>query len=360
MNEYDSSRMLDLLKQTHGLTPVASPEEATVLMLNTCSIREKAEEKVFSELGRWRLLKKKKPDIIIGVTGCVASQKGESLQKRAPFVDFVLGPQTIHRLPEAINKVKKTSIPVVDTAFPEIEKFDHLPPPSVEGPSAYISIMEGCNNYCSYCIVPYTRGKEISRPVKDVIEEIKILVDQGVTEITLLGQNVNAYKGKAENLEIIDLATLITYIADLNEIKRIRFMTSHPVELSSHLIQTFKTTQKLANHLHLPIQSGSDRILKLMKRGYTVTELKEKIYKLREIRKDLSISSDFIIGFPEETEEDFLDTLKLVQDLNLDQSFSFIYSKRPGTEAANYPDNVSFKTKKKSFKCFTRSYTKTK
>jgi tRNA-2-methylthio-N6-dimethylallyladenosine synthase len=346
MNEYDSSRMRDLLHTTHGIVPVDTPEQATILMLNTCSIREKAQEKVFSELGRWRILKQKQPSIIIGVTGCVASQEGHAIQKRAPFVDFVLGPQTIHKLPEVINKIRDQRTHVVDVSFPEIEKFDHLPTPSVTGPSAYVAIMEGCNKFCSYCIVPYTRGKEISRPMLDILTEVTALSQQGVREVTLLGQNVNAYKGLTENGTIADLALLITKIAAIEPLKRIRFMTSHPVEFSDDLIQVFATTTKLANHLHLPVQSGSDRILKLMKRNHTIAEFKNKIQRLRTIRKDLAISSDFIVGFPGETEEDFAYTLSLIKELDLDQSFSFIYSKRPGTEAANYPDNVSSETKK--------------
>jgi tRNA-2-methylthio-N6-dimethylallyladenosine synthase len=346
MNEYDSSRMLDLLYKTQGIIPVDVPEQATILMLNTCSIREKAQEKVFSELGKWRILKQQQPELIIGVTGCVASQEGQAIQKRAPFVDFVLGPQTIHKLPEVINSIRAKRTHVVDISFPEIEKFDHLPPPKVTGPSAYVSIMEGCNKFCSYCIVPYTRGREISRPMKDVLTEVHFLSKQGVREITLLGQNVNAYKGLTEHGEIDDLTSLIIKIDSIEEIKRIRFMTSHPVEFSDRLIQVFEITDKLVNHIHLPVQSGSDRILKLMKRNHTIAEFKDKIQRLRTIRKDLAISSDFIVGFPGETEEDFADTLSLIKEIDLDQSFSFIYSKRPGTEAANYPDNVSLATKK--------------
>ena len=346
MNEYDSSRMLDLLYQSHGITPVDSPEKATLLILNTCSIRERAEEKVFSELGRWRILKQNRPEIIIGVTGCVASQTGSGIQKRAPYVDFVVGPQTIHRLPEILDKLKKARTHIVDVSFPAIEKFDNLPAPSTTGPSAYVSIMEGCNKYCSYCIVPYTRGREISRPLADVLAEITVLSQQSVKEVTLLGQSVNAYKGQTTNGNIIDLATLINHIAEIQGIERIRFMTSHPLEFTDSLILAFKTVPKLANHLHLPVQSGSDRILKLMKRGYTSTEFKRKICSLREIRPDISISTDFIVGFPGETEEDFAATMNLVKDADLDQSFSFIYSKRPGTEAANYPDDVTPETKK--------------
>lgn len=346
MNEYDSSRMLDLLHKTHGITPATSPEEASILVLNTCSIREKAHEKVFSELGRWYKLKQKNPDILIGITGCVASQEGNSIRKRAPYVDFVLGPQTIHRLPDVIDKLQTAKNTIVDISFPEIEKFDNLPEPVAKGPSAYVSIMEGCNKYCTYCIVPYTRGREISRPLADILTEINSLKKQEVKEITLLGQNVNAYRGQTANGNTADLALLITNIAEIKEIERIKFMTSHPVEFSENLIQTFKTTPKLSSHLHLPVQSGSNRILKLMGRGHTIEEFKDKIFQLRKIRNNLSISSDFIIGFPGETEQDFVETLQLVKDINLDQSFSFIYSKRPGTKAANYPDNVPLATKK--------------
>ncbi len=346
MNEYDSSRMIDLLKSTHGLESVDSPEKADLLLLNTCSIREKAQEKVFSELGRWRPLKEKRPEIVIGVGGCVASQEGAALQKRAPYVDIVFGPQTLHRLPNMLNSVTKTRNPMVDISFPEIEKFDKLPNPTPDGPTAYVSIMEGCSKYCSFCVVPYTRGEEVSRPFDDVLHEIVVLANQGVREITLLGQNVNAYRGTMHTGEVADLALLLTYIAEIDNIMRIRFTTSHPAEFSDRLLQAYADIPKLANHLHLPVQSGSDRILRLMKRGYTAADYKTKIQKLRAIRSNISITSDFIVGFPDETESDFQATLDLVHELEFDQSFSFIYSPRPGTPAANLPDNISPETKK--------------
>lgn len=350
MNEYDSSRMLDLLYQSHGIIPAATPEDADILILNTCSIREKAHEKVFSELGRWRILKQAKPALIIGVTGCVASQEGGAIQKRAPYVDFVLGPQTFHRLPEILDQLATARTHLVDVSFPEIEKFDHLPEPSSNGPSAYVSIIEGCNNYCSYCIVPYTRGREISRPVADVLAEVTALSQKAVKEITLLGQCVNAYQGQTTTGNTADLASLLTHIAEIDGVERIRFMTSHPKEFSDNLIQAFKTITKLANHIHLPVQSGSDRILTLMKRGYAIADFKNIIYKLREIRPDLTISTDFIVGFPGETKADFAATIDLVTSMDLDQSFCFIYSKRPGTEAASYPDDISFATKQRRLK----------
>lgn len=346
MNEYDSSRMLDLLVQTHKVTVVLTPEEAEILILNTCAIREKAQEKVFSELGRWRKLKQHRVNLLIGVVGCVASQAGETIIKRAPFVDFVLGPQTIHKLPEVIDNIWQNSNKVVDVEFLANEKFSYFPTPTVYGPSAYLVIMEGCNKYCSYCIVPYTRGREISRPVADILAEATALLSQGVTEITLLGQNVNAYRGLATDGTIVDFPSLITKLAAMPAIKRLRFMTSHPVEFSSQLIEVFANTTKLVDHLHLPVQSGSDRILKLMQRRHTIAEYKAKINALRKIRPNMSISSDFIVGFPGETEADFAATLELVTTMQLDQSFSFIYSKRPGTKAADYPDEVSLATKK--------------
>jgi tRNA-2-methylthio-N6-dimethylallyladenosine synthase len=346
MNEYDSNRMIDLLKTTHGLSRVQSAEEADLILMNTCSIREKAQEKVFSELGRYRELKEQRPEVVIGVGGCVASQEGEELQKRAPYVDIVFGPQTLHRLPNLLSAVTKTRNPQLDISFPEIEKFDKLPEPKADGPSAYVTIMEGCSKYCSFCVVPYTRGEEISRPFDDILHEVVSLAEQGVREITLLGQNVNAYRGKMHNGEIADLALLIQYIAEVDTVGRIRFMTSHPLEFSERLIQAYADIPKLANHLHLPVQSGSDRILSLMKRGHTAKDYKNKIQQLRAHRPDISITSDFIIGFPGETDEDFQATLVLVQELNLDQSYSFIYSPRPGTPAANMPDNVSEETKK--------------
>lgn len=348
MNDYDSSRLIDLLKSTHGFTEVDSEENADLLLMNTCSIREKAQEKVFSELGRYRELKEKNPAIIIGVGGCVASQEGELLQKRAPFVDIVFGPQTLHRLPEMLDTVAKTKKPIVDVSFPEIEKFDKLPTPSNEtgNPAGFVTIMEGCSKYCSYCVVPYTRGEEISRPLDDVLHEVFTLVEQGVSEITLLGQNVNAYRGKMHNHEVADLALLIYYLAEIDDLFRIRFTTSHPVEFSLRLINAYKDVKKLANHLHLPVQSGSDKILRLMKRNHTVAEYIEKIELLRNIRPDISITSDFIVGYPGETDEDFTATMNLVDKIQFDQSYSFIYSKRPGTPAAQFEDNTPLSVKK--------------
>ncbi len=347
MNEYDSSKMADVLRVTHQLEKTDDPEEADVLLLNTCSIREKAQEKVFSELGRWRALKQQKPHLIIGVGGCVASQEGAAILKRAPFVDLIFGPQTIHRLGEMLKERHAKQKAVVDISFPEIEKFDRLPEPRAEGPSAFVTIMEGCSKYCSFCVVPYTRGEEISRPFDDVLVEVAQLAAQGVREVTLLGQNVNDYRGPMADGSIADLAILIDYIAAIDEIARIRFMTSHPVAFSQTLIQAYGNINKLANHLHLPVQSGSDRILAAMKRGYTSLEYKTKIRRLRKLRPDISVSSDFIIGFPGETDADFEDTMQLIYDIGFDYSFSFIYSARPGTPAAQLPDNVSLDTKKK-------------
>jgi len=346
MNEYDSSKMADVLKATHNLEITKNPEEADVLLLNTCSIREKAQEKVFSSVGRWRLLKEEKPDVIIGVGGCVASQEGAAIIKRAPFVDLVFGPQTLHRLGEMIDERKAKHKPVVDISFPEIEKFDKLPAPRAEGVSAYVSIMEGCSKYCSFCVVPYTRGEEISRPFDDVLAEVVSLTEQGVREIHLLGQNVNDYRGPMHEGGIADLALLIQYISALENVSRIRFTTSHPVAFSNSLIQAYAEVPQLANHLHLPVQSGSDRILAAMKRGYTALEYKSKIRRLRKVRPDICISSDFIIGFPGETEADFEATMDLIHDIGFDNSFSFIYSPRPGTPAAQLPDDVSMETKK--------------
>lgn len=346
MNEYDSSRMLDLLKASHGVEQVATPEMADILLLNTCSIREKAQEKVFSELGRWRAFKDKRPEIVIAVGGCVASQEGDAIRQRAPYVDLVFGPQTLHRLSSMLTQLQSNHKPVVDVSFPEIEKFDNLPAPTANGPTAYVSIMEGCSKYCSFCVVPYTRGEEVNRPFDDVIAEVVHLTTQGVKEITLLGQNVNAYRGVMHNGEVADLALLINYIAEIDGIDRIRFTTSHPMEFSDALIQAYADVPKLANHLHLPVQSGSDQILNRMKRGYTALEYKSKIRRLRAVRPDITISSDFIVGFPGETEADFAATLALVQDVGFDQSFSFIYSPRPGTPASNYPDDVSLEVKK--------------
>jgi len=346
MNVYDSDRIRDLLTITHGLQSVNLPEEADLLILNTCSIREKPQENVFSKLGRWRLLKEKRPQILIAVGGCVASQEGEAILKRANYVDVIFGPQTLHRLPNMITSVTQTKGARIDISFPENEKFDRLPTPRANGPSAYVSIMEGCSKYCSYCVVPYTRGEEISRPFDDVLHEITQLSEQGVREITLLGQNVNAYRGKMHSGETADLALLIQYVAEIEAIARIRFMTSHPVEFSDRLLYAYAYTHKLANHLHLPIQSGSDRILALMKRGHTLADYKNKIQRLRQIRPSISLTSDFIVGFPGETEADFQATLDVVKELNFDHSYSFIYSPRPGTPAANLNDPTDMGVKK--------------
>jgi tRNA-2-methylthio-N6-dimethylallyladenosine synthase len=346
MNEYDSSRMAQALEQSHGLQLTQHAEEADILLLNTCSVREKPQEKVFSQLGMWREFKRHRPEIIIGVGGCVASQEGEAIRQRAPFVDIVFGPQTLHRLPQMIDAVRNSHQPQVDTSFPEIEKFDHLPQPRADGVSAFVSIMEGCNHFCTFCVVPYTRGSEISRPFDDVIAEIAGVVKQGVREVNLLGQNVNGYRGVMADGEIADLALLIRYVAAIDGIERIRYTTSHPLEFSENLLQTYIDVPKLVSHLHLPVQSGSDRILALMKRGHTALEYKQKVRKLRAIRPNLSLSSDFIIGFPGETEQDFQATLDLIQEVGFDHSFSFIYSPRPGTPAANFADDVALETKK--------------
>lgn len=346
MNVYDSEKMADVLRASHGYELTAAPEDADLLLVNTCSIREKAQEKVFSELGRWRAWKEARPEIMIGVGGCVASQEGEGIRKRAPFVDMVFGPQTLHRLPEMVDEVRSHGRGVVDISFPEIEKFDCLPAPRAEGPTAFVSVMEGCSKYCSFCVVPYTRGEEISRPLDDVISECVSLADQGVREINLLGQNVNAYRGPMHDGQIADLATLIYYVAAIETIGRIRFTTSHPMEFTDSLIQAYAEVPKLANYLHLPVQNGSDRILALMKRGHTTLEYKQKIRKLREARPDISMSSDFIVGFPGETDKDFESTMNLIADIGFDQSFSFIYSARPGTPAASFADGTSLETKK--------------
>ena len=350
MNEYDSSKMLDVLKDNDAMELTDNPEEADVLLLNTCSIREKAQEKVFSEIGRWKKLKDKNPDVIIGVGGCVASQEGAAIKSRAPAVDVIFGPQTLHRLPDLISEAKQTKKAVIDISFPEIEKFDCLPEPKADGPSAFVSIMEGCSKYCTFCVVPYTRGEEISRPFDDIIAEIASLAEQGVREVNLLGQNVNAYRGKMHDGDIADLAMLIHYVAAVDGIERIRYTTSHPVEFSDSLIQAYAEVPELVNHLHLPVQSGSDRILAAMKRGHMATEYKSKIRKLREIRPDISMSSDFIIGFPGETEQDFEDTMKLIEDIGFDHSFSFIYSARPGTPASSFADDTSMEVKKQRLK----------
>ena len=340
MNEYDSARMADVLRAGVGLTPTEDPAEADVLLMNTCSVREKAQEKVFSLLGEWRGLKARRPEVLIGVGGCVASQEGEAITARAPFVDLVFGPQTLHRLPEMIAALRRTGRSQVDVSFPEIEKFDHLPAPRVEGRSAFVSIMEGCSKYCSFCIVPYTRGEEVSRPFDSVLEEVRALAAQGVCEVTLLGQNVNAYAGPMSDGAVVDLATLIHHVAALPEIERIRFTTSHPLEFDDSLIEAYASVPKLANHLHLPVQSGSDRVLALMKRGYTALEFKDKVRRLRAVRPDISISTDLIVGFPGESERDFEATLALVREADLDQSFSFLYSRRPGTPAASLADET--------------------
>jgi tRNA-2-methylthio-N6-dimethylallyladenosine synthase len=345
MNEYDSARMADALHSACGLTATDDPAQADILLMNTCSVREKAQEKVFSLLGEWRMLKAQRPHVLIGVGGCVASQEGEAIGERAPYVDLVFGPQTVHRLPDMIAELRRTGRTVVDVSFPEIEKFDSLPAPRAEGSTAYVSVMEGCSKYCSFCIVPYTRGDEVSRPFESTMLEIRQLAAQGVREVTLLGQNVNAYAGEMEDGSIIDLATLIHHVAKVPGIERIRFTTSHPLELTDSLIEAYANVPKLASHLHLPVQSGSDRVLALMKRGYTSPEYKEKVRKLRAARPNISISTDFIIGFPGETERDFEATLKLTRDVNFDQSFNFIYSRRPGTPAAALPDEETHEVK---------------
>jgi len=345
MNEYDSRKMEDVLRESHGLELTGDPEQADVLLLNTCSIREKAQEKVFSQLGMWKDWKQTRPDLVIGVGGCVASQEGEAIRERAPFVDLVFGPQTLHRLPEMLARVHEDHLPTVDISFPEIEKFDRLPEPRAEGPSAFVSIMEGCSKYCTFCVVPYTRGEEISRPFDDVIAEIVQLAAQGVREVNLLGQNVNAYRGRMHDGEIADLALLIRYVAAVEGIDRIRYTTSHPVEFSDSLIDTYVDVPELVSHLHLPVQSGSDRILMAMKRGHSAFEYKQKLKRLRVIRPDISLSSDFIIGFPGETEQDFQHTMNLIDEIGFDHSFSFIYSRRPGTPAADMPDDVPLLTK---------------
>ena len=346
MNEYDSSRMRDLLQSSDDMVATSNPEEADVLLLNTCSIREKAQEKVFHQLGRWKQLKEKKPELIIGVGGCVASQEGEAIGKRAPYVDLIFGPQTLHRLPEMLQQRDKGGSRVVDVSFPEIEKFDRLPEPEVDGPSAFVSIMEGCSKYCTFCVVPYTRGEEVSRPLDDVIVEVAHLAASGVREVNLLGQNVNAYRGVDHQGEIIEFAELLHYVARIEGIDRIRYTTSHPIEFSDALIEAYAHLPQLVDHLHLPVQSGSDRILSAMKRGHTALEYKSIIRRLRKIRPNISISSDFIVGFPGETESDFAATMKLVEEIGFDSSFSFVYSARPGTPAAELADNTSEESKK--------------
>ena len=345
MNEYDSARMADVLAQSHGLELTETPEEADVLLLNTCSVREKAQEKVFSQLGRWRQWKVRRPGLILGVGGCVASQEGALIRSRAPYVDIVFGPQTLHRLPRLLDEARRRHAPVMDISFPEIEKFDCLPAPRAEGPTAFVSVMEGCSKYCTFCVVPYTRGEEISRPFDDVLAEVSALAAQGVREVTLLGQNVNAYRGGLSDGGEADLALLIEYVAAIEGIERIRFTTSHPLEFSDALIQAFAEVPQLADHVHLPVQSGSDRILALMKRGHTVLEYRSIVRRLREARPGISLSSDFIVGFPGESEADFEATLALVEALGFDHSYSFIYSPRPGTPAAAMPDDVPMAVK---------------
>lgn len=342
---------------SHQVTMTSDPAEADIILVNTCSIREKASEKLFSDLGRWRELKKLKPDLVIGVGGCVASQEGHAIRDRAPYVDMVFGPQTLHRLPEMYDQVTRLKKPVVDISFPEIEKFDRLPEPRATGPVAFVSIMEGCSKYCTFCVVPYTRGEEISRPFDDVLTEVYELAAQGVKEVTLLGQNVNAYRGPMHDGGTADLALLIEYIAAIDSVRRIRFSTSHPLEFSDRLIDAYARIPKLANHLHLPVQSGSDRILSLMKRGHTALEYKSRIRKLRKVRPDICISTDFIVGFPGETEDDFNQTMDLIRTIGFDQSFSFIYSKRPGTPAASLPDDTPLELKKKRLQLLQETIT---
>ena len=345
MNEYDSSRMADGLRVAAGLELTENPEEADVLLLNTCSIREKAQEKVFSQLGRWRPWKERNPALIIGVGGCVASQEGDAIRQRAPYVDMVFGPQTLHRLPDMVQQVRREHAPLVDVSFPEIEKFDRLPEPRAEGPTAYVSVMEGCSKYCTYCVVPFTRGEEISRPFDDVIAEVAGLAGQGVREIHLLGQNVNAYRGEMHEGGEADLALLIEYVAAIEGVERVRFTTSHPVEFSDSLIDVYAQVPELVSFLHLPVQSGSDRVLAMMKRGHMAVEYKAKIARLRKVRPDITISSDFIVGFPGESEADFEQTLKLIEEVGFDHSYSFIYSRRPGTPASDLPDDVPLAVK---------------
>ncbi|PHS69966.1 MAG: tRNA (N6-isopentenyl adenosine(37)-C2)-methylthiotransferase MiaB [Methylophaga sp.] len=350
MNEYDSSKMADVLADSHQLEITDVAEDADVLLLNTCSIREKAQEKVFHQLGRWKRWKDEKPHLIIGVGGCVASQEGDAIRRRAPYVDLIFGPQTLHRLPEMLSDVQKSHQPRIDISFPEIEKFDNLPEAKANGPTAFVSIMEGCSKYCTFCVVPYTRGEEVSRPVDGVLTEIRSLALQGVREVNLLGQNVNAYRGELDGDDFADLALLIHYVAAIDGIDRIRFTTSHPVEFSDSLIDAYAEVPELVSHLHLPVQAGADRILAMMKRGHTILEYKDKIRRLREVRPDISMSSDFIIGFPDESDADFQATMDLVNNIKFDHSFSFIYSARPGTPAAAFSDSVSDEVKKQRLK----------
>ncbi|MDD5113092.1 MAG: tRNA (N6-isopentenyl adenosine(37)-C2)-methylthiotransferase MiaB [Methylobacter sp.] len=346
MNEYDSDKMRDVLQASHGFELIDDPKQADVLLLNTCSIREKAQEKVFSALGKWRRIKDKRPDVIIGVGGCVASQEGDALQKRAPFVDIVFGPQTLHRLPQLLDAARSQHKPQVDVSFPEIEKFDALPEPRAEGPKAFVSVMEGCSKYCTFCVVPYTRGEEISRPLDDVLAEITSLAKQGVREVNLLGQNVNAYRGLMSDGDIAKFSLLLHYVAAVDGIDRIRFTTSHPIEFTDDVIEAFAEIPQLVNHLHLPVQSGSDHVLKMMKRGHTRAYYIDTIRKLRQVRPNIALSSDFIIGFPGETDEEFEQTMAFIEEIGFDLSFSFIYSQRPGTPAAELPDDVPAEVKK--------------
>lgn len=346
MNEYDSAKMADVLVASHRMEITRDPLAADVLLLNTCSIREKAQEKVFSELGRWRELKLRRPELVIGVGGCVASQEGEAIRARAPYVDIVFGPQTLHRLPQLLDEARRARHPVIDISFPEIEKFDCLPAPRADGPTAFVSIMEGCSKYCSFCVVPYTRGEEVSRPFDDLIAEVAALAAQGVREVTLLGQNVNAYRGTMHDGSVADLALLLNWIRAIDGIDRIRYTTSHPLEMSDSLVQAYAEVPELVSHLHLPVQSGSDRVLAMMKRNHTALEYRSIIRRLRAVRPDLSLSSDFIVGFPGETEQDFAQTMQLIEDIGFDQSYSFIYSARPGTPAAALPDDVPLEVKK--------------
>jgi len=350
MNEYDSEKMADVLNASHELELTEVPEEADILLLNTCSIREKAQEKVFSLLGRWRKMKEKRPELIIGVGGCVASQEGAAIQKRAPYVDIVFGPQTLHRLPELLEKAKKGEKRLVDISFPEIEKFDALPEPRAEGPKAFVSVMEGCSKYCTFCVVPYTRGEEISRPVQGVLDEITSLAEQGVREINLLGQNVNAFRGEMDDGEIADFALLLHFVAAIDGIDRIRFTTSHPIEFTDELVDAFDAIPELVSHLHLPVQSGSDNVLSMMKRGHTRDEYIETMNKVKSARPGISLSSDFIIGFPGETDADFDDTMDLIEEIGFDFSYSFIYSPRPGTPASDLPDDTPEEVKKQRLK----------
>lgn len=346
MNEYDSSKMAEVLKASHGYEVTECEEEADLLLLNTCSIREKAQEKVFHQLGRWKQLKDRNPNLQIGVGGCVASQEGDTITRRAPYVDVIFGPQTLHRLPGMIDSARKERTSIVDVSFPEIEKFDRMPEPSVDGPTAFVSIMEGCSKYCSFCVVPYTRGEEISRPLEDVLKEIVTLAGKGVREVNLLGQNVNAWRADAGDGTVADLAFLISVVAEIDGIDRIRYTTSHPIEFTDNLIEVYAEVPELVDHLHLPVQSGSDRILARMKRGHTALEYKSKLRKLRKLRPNISLSSDFIIGFPGETEDDFNATMDLIDEIGFDHSFSFIYSPRPGTPAASLPDETPLAVKK--------------